>query len=252
MKFIYFNILLLITITLNSCDYLAYLKQESEVIITEVNVDDYSQIIIKAPYKIVFIDTADTNTITIEGMEHLLADIDISAEDNILTLDHEKRDYIQKKKRPTIYISANSFSKMTVNNIVTFSCETPITTSSVSFVVNGRGSYSEGTLSFYGNKLDFRCYSANQVGDYYFDGECENLYFNLEGCVNFYGEDLHVNNATIDHRSIGNCYITANQKLNIRIYTKGNTYYYGDPEITTSKITGTTLDPSGNVYCLNE
>ncbi len=249
---ILFFIFPLLSIGLSGCEYLDYLKEESEVVVEQLTVGDYNQIIVGAPYQIVFVDSEDTNTITIEGQQHLVNDVDISVSDHVLKLGHYKSKYIQKKKRPTLYLNANNFYQITVNNITSLQCEAPLTNKSVRVIVNGRGCYSDGYIKVECTSFDFRCYSSNQVGNYYFEGNCEQLSFNLEGSVNFYGEDLIANSATITHRSIGDCYITANQKLNINIYTNGDTYYYGNPELTTTRVAGTTFNPSGNVYAQNE
>ncbi|MEI6576457.1 MAG: DUF2807 domain-containing protein [Bacteroidota bacterium] len=80
--------------------------------------------------------------------------------------------------------------------------------------------------------------TRNGVSDVNVKGHTQNLYIYSDAvspidCVQFYSE-----NTKVVSKGTNNCSVVAMKKLDVNISSKGNVYYYGDPDTILSTITG--------------
>ncbi|WP_282036511.1 GIN domain-containing protein [Saccharicrinis aurantiacus] len=214
-----------------------------------MKVGEFNKLIIECPYLIELTNTADSS-IKIEGQTHLIEDFKYKIQDKVLTLDHDKANYIQHKNRPTIYIPASKLNFIEVNSIVSIFSRDTIIVNDLDITFNGRGSQSNSDILINANKLKLKLYGSEHIGNHQLKGRLSELSIVCEGATNILANELEAAVVGIIHRSYGDCNVNAMERLNVTIYSTGNTYYYGNPEINKTSVKTSALKASGKVYSL--
>jgi len=246
----YFISLFLIT-SLWSCSYIDNLTATGDIISEERSVAEFTQIVADAPCNI-FLQNSQTNDIIVEGYDYLLKDLSLDSKDGILTISHPMKDYLQRSKLPTLYINAELLQRMTANTPIQLESQDAIHCDNFAIVVNGGAKFTEMDLNINCQNLSLNVYGNNNIGNNKLSGQVQSAIFTIEGSVNIDALDLKSNHVTVTHKSIGDCYTSPTEKLQVTTYSTGNTLYKGNPQVEHSRIKVPYLTSSGEVIKLDK
>lgn len=101
------------------------------------------------------------------------------------------------------------------------------------FITNGSAVINS---SFNVNTFEGR---INGSGDATYAGTAKDASFYITGTGNIYATTLVTEKSAITISGVGDVRVTVSQELNVTITGAGNVYYYGDPGIINTNITGT-------------
>lgn len=233
-----------------SCTYLDNLSRESVVITKQIEVGEINKLIVDCPY-LIELTNATSSSIKLEGQEHLIADVNYQMQDKVLTLKHDKSDYIQHHNRPIIYIPTTKLNSIVINSIVNVYSKDTIIIDHLSIKVNGRGSQSNSDILMISNNVKLGLYGSEHIGNHQLKGQSKNLSIVSEGATNILAGELEVKTADVIHKSFGACTVNATEQLNVTIYSTGDTFYYGKPKVNSKVVETPSLKASGKVYSMN-
>lgn len=231
------------------CDYLDNLTTSSERVTKEFYNDAVQEIIVNTPINLTL--SHQTKVISASGQKHLINDLILDYSDRVLTIDHPKRDYLQKSKLIEITINADMLSRITVNKVMNLKSEELISSENLNIVVNGTAKFTEFDIQLKNINTALFVYGYNNSGNYRLSGTCDNFQTNVEGSVNINASDLTSVNVKVKHKSIGMCKVHSQKKLDVETYSSGNTYYLGEPSsISHQQIQISRVKPSGQLIKL--
>ena len=246
----YFIPLLLIT-SLMGCSYIDNLTATGDIISKEISVPEFKQIVAEAPCNI-FLQNGQSNTIRVEGYDYLLEDLKLESQDGILTITHPKKDYLQRSKLPTLYISAALLQGITANTPILLESSDTIKSNNFMLVVNGGAKFTEMDLIIKCQNLTLNVFGNNNIGNNKLSGQVKSANFSMEGSVNLDALDLSCEQVSVTHKSIGNCYTSPIETLKVSTYSTGNTFYKGEPQVEHIRIEVPYLTSSGEVIKMDK
>jgi hypothetical protein len=234
---------------LGGCDYIFSINKTGEVEEKVIPVEPFSEIVVSSPYHLVFVnDTADE--IIAEGFDFLMDDIEVVQRGSQLEIKHAMGAYIQKKQLVTLYLSAKNLRSIIFNAASCMSNTDTLKTDQLSVVINGRGTYTELDVLMNCNTFSLTGFGEVNTGRHRLAGKCQNASFFIEGCVGVDAKDLKCSSVKVVHRSIADCRITASQLLSVSVYSTGNTYYWGNPQLNIENVESVLFVSSGKVVRL--
>lgn len=241
---------ILLVLLVASCDYIDNLTTSSEIITQSVEIETVEKIIINTPCKLILSNSEETD-LTITGQEHLLNDLTVDYQNNSLSIDHRKSDYLQKSKLIELYITANALKNITINKVMTLTSDEAITSRDLNIIVNGTAKFTEVDLSINNSSTILNIYGFNNSGNYIIEGSTNQFLTNIEGSVNVYADQFISNKVKVRHKSIGECNVYAHESLDVETYSSGNTYYDGEPNsISHEQIQISKVKPTGKLIKL--
>ncbi len=226
-------IILLSALTFISCDYLQNIDADSNIISKKLSLGKITTITADAPCEITLLDNS-TDTIYINGYEHLIDGLSLNVTNNTLVISHTDKYLIQKSKLIKIELSASHLESITANMPIELFTPKPITCNALNIIINGTATFSETDISINCQALYFYVYGNNNLGNFFVDGKTETSHFNLEGAVNITANHLESKSVVVVQKSIGNCWVNALETLTVNTYSTGNTLYTGNPQINQS------------------
>ncbi len=137
-------------------------------------------------------------------------------------------------KNINVYVSVKRLDSLKYKSSGNVSCTNTIKNDSISIDVWGGA----GTIEL---DLDMRIARLNihyGTVDMIFHGSSSVTYIYAASYGPFHCEDLYSGNVYINNRGTNDCYVRAKKVLEATIENIGNIYYYGNPEVVSSNITG--------------
>jgi len=205
-------------------------------VITETRTpSDYTRIELNDNINLVI--TQDSiNKISVEGGEKLLPNIQTEFVDNKLIIkNNNKCNWVRSyKNKFTVYVSAKSLKRIEYfgsGNITS-------TNTLVADTLEINCLESSGKIDIMANTQNNFLRIHTGSTDMYVSGNTnENFLYNTSnGFAHL--ENLHTNINTIVSSTTGDCYVNADQKLDVTIKYIGNVYYYGNPSTINTNISG--------------
>ncbi len=249
----YLKLNILLLFILPSCSYIESLSpKEGEIIQDEIQVSDFSEIVVDASYHIVFCNN-ESSSIKVEGYDYLIKDMNCYKEGNTLYLNHNKRPLLGKNHLITVQISSTNLNQITINEPSQLSTVGCYNAERLNIVTNGSGAFTEALLDINVNKLNLTCYGLTNIGKYILKGEADNCSYRIEGGVVVDAIHLKSKNTNLNHRSMADISVNASQSLNIKMYSQGNACYCGMPaELNIDYINHPYFDGSGKAIPVEE
>jgi hypothetical protein len=201
---------------------------------------------VNSPYHLVFVNDT-VNEIIAKGYDFLMDDIEVVQTSTRLELKHAMGAYIQKKQLVTLLLSAKNLRSITFNAASCMSNADTLKTDHLSVVINGRGTYTELDVLMDCEDFSLTGYGEVNTGRHRLAGKCQNASFFIEGCVGVDAKDLNCSAVKVVHRSIADCRVTASQRLSVSVYSTGNTYYWGNPQINIENVESALFVSTGKV-----
>lgn len=228
-----------------SCEYIDSLTQDGTHITTHQDVGDIKHIVVNSPIRIV-LHNDQSHIVDISGYDNLINALKIAYRNDSLIIDHNKKDYLRKSQLIELRVSANHLQRVTAEMPIELTSNTEINFNNFSIVINGGAKFSEVNLNVNANSINLNVY-GNNIGNFLLSGTSQSSSFVLEGSVNINALDLVCEQSRITHKSIGDCKITAESKLNVKSYASGNTYYCGNAKVDHERLHVPYLQSTGNV-----
>lgn len=176
------------------------------------------------------------NKISVEGGEKLLPNLQTEFADNRLIIkNNNKCNWVRSyKNKFNVYVSAKSLKRIEYfgsGNITSTNTLVPDTleincwnaSGKINIIANTHNNY----LKIHTGSTDL--YVSGNTNDNF-------LYNTSNGFAHI--ENLHTNNNIVVSNSTGDCYVNADQTLDVTIKYIGNVYYYGNPSTIKTNITG--------------
>ena len=154
----------------------------------------------------------------------------MNIENNVLTIDSKSFLYERKDQVLNIQLPITSLNKITLNKPTILTSKEVLILDKFSMIINGPGTYSESNLQLNCNSIYIGAHGKNS-GDHVLKGTTDDLTLRLEGLAWTDASQLISSKATVIQRSMKSSYVHANEKLAIRMYSEGNVYYTGQPEL---------------------
>nr|WP_319401206.1 DUF2807 domain-containing protein [uncultured Carboxylicivirga sp.] len=239
-------IYILMSFLISSCEYIDNLTTTSPIITQTYQVYNINTFTVECACKIKLLNS-ESAEILITGQEHLVNDLIIESTNNNLTIDHKKRDYLQKSKLIEIQIPAAKIQNITVNSVMTLVNEEALT-NNLNIVVNGTAKFTEMDLNLNNSSTSLSVFGFNNSGNYSIYGHTNSFKANIEGTVNLYTDDFISEKVNLNHKSIGRCNVNVLDELYVNTYSSGNTYYHGEPDnISFQQIQLSNIEPTGKL-----
>jgi len=239
----------LISILFASCDYVENLTAESEIELREINSGTIKHIIVNSPCKLELLPESSVSSgkITIEGYSHLLDELQLKFINDSIVINHKKREYLQKSNLIKISIPANDLKRIVTFAVCELESPDYITPNDLLININGDGKFTNANLKIKSPSFRLYVWGTRNIGNYHVEGSATNASFLLEGCVSIDAIDFVADNISVNQKSIKDCYVCPKQKLTVKTYSSGNTYYSGSPEVTDEHVIIPYFSSTGNV-----
>jgi hypothetical protein len=245
----YIALYLLVSLTFQACEYITFVNKESEVIKIQKEVGTVKHIKINASCRLILSMQGKTS-ISIEGQKHLLDNFEINYLDGILNIDH-KTNTLQKKKLVEICVSTKDLQRITCNKACEITNLEPLNLKQLTMVMNGSSEFTESNLDIVCQNLSIYCYGNTNIGQHYFKGEVNQLQMKLEGRIKIDALDLLSHKVSFTNKSGYDVYLHVNDHLAVDTYSKGDTYYKGNPEVNHQRYHVPYLNSTGEVIPYN-
>ncbi len=211
------------------CDYVKILHEENEIITVDEWLRDFNEIVVEAPIELELVQSNEEIAV-ISGPDYKLSNLSMTIEDNILTIDTKSFVYERKDQVLKIKLPIENLKKITLNMPTILSSKEVLHLDQFSLVVNGPGTYSESNLHLNSKSIYVGAYGKNS-GHHILKGSTNELTLRLEGLAWTDADHLISSKVTVIQRSLKSSYVHATEQLVVRMYSEGNVYYKGNPEL---------------------
>ncbi|MCA1744987.1 MAG: DUF2807 domain-containing protein [Bacteroidales bacterium] len=138
-----------------------------------------------------------------------------------------------------IRITANAPCQITTNNDT-------LIFNQLTLVVNGKGIYTTSDMILKGKSLSISVYGGINKSKHTLAGLVENASYHIQGGTDIDALELSTRSATVIHKSYGDCYLNASNHLQVTIFSTGNVFYTGQPNLTFEQRQNTVMTATGN------
>lgn len=251
MKIIFYTMAtaILLSIILSSCEYINSLNKTTENSIVEFQADTIKQVFIDASCRLVLSEQTGSSVI-LSGQQHLVKNFELNYEDESLNISH-KTNTLQKTKLVEITIPADFIEKITTNSPCEIVTRENIGIQTLILIMNGSSQYTESDLNLTSKKLEIFCYGNSNIGQHHLEGQTDELKLHLEGRIKIDALALSARSVNLTNKSSYDTYVFVNSLLRADIYSSGNIYYSGNPEVIFKRYHVPYLNSTGEIIQLN-
>ena len=239
--FILFSIILL-----GSCTYIMDLKRSGDEKIVEYSWNGATSIEILAPCRLILVNN-ETQFIKIEGMDYIVDGYELLQTDDELVIDHKEINWLQEDKIANITLGAPTFRSVIFNSPGKITTLDTLKIGHFQLVINGKGIYTTSDMRLKGGSLSLSVYGGINKSSHHLSGEVKSVQYTMEGGTDINALKLKTEVATIVQKSYGNIFLYVRNKLIGKIYSTGNIYYTGEPQMEVEIIENAVMQASGKV-----
>ena len=233
---------------LYSCDYVSNLKRTGDIITKEFEWNGASDIEIFAPVRVIPV-TSEECKIVITGMDFIVNDYELIQSEEKFIVEHKNINHIQESKIADLYLYAPKFNSFTANSPCKLYSVDTLYFDNLKIVINGRGVNTSGNLLLKGKNLNFYAFGSNKC-KIKFSGEINSTLYYIQGATIIDALELSTKKTQIKHKSYADSYIFATELLDVNIFSSGNVYYKGNPELKVEVTENNLLNSTGKVIRL--
>lgn len=243
MKQIFFGIL--VSGMLAGCSYITDLKRVGDDITMDIDWLGAGEIEIEAPVRLILVNS-ETPALQLSGMDFIVEGYDLIQEENKLTIRHQNIDWLQDSKIADLYVYGDVFNRITANAPcqITTNNDTLII-NQLTLVVNGKGIYTTSDLTLKGHSLSISVYGGINKSKHTLSGQVEKALYHIQGGTDIEAAELSTSTTTVMHKSYGDCYLNVTAQLQVTIFSTGNVFYTGSPELTFEQRQNTVMTATG-------
>ena len=239
------SILILLLAVLCSCDALNPFEEEGEYIEKRIDLPSISGIQNNNIFKIILVED-DDEYVLLKGGENIISKVSIQINEQNVIIDHSHKNIFTNYDQIIAELHLKEFKKIATEAPSNYSTQGTISGDLLDIDVASASELVEMNLSLNYNSLDFHTYGS-VAGGYEFKGVCTEAKYVLNGIINIKASQLQTSNTNLAQNGIGEAHIWVENKLNATIYTSGNIYYKGNPEITIKRVQVNNQSPTAKV-----
>ncbi len=224
------------------------LKRTEESTIISIPLENISdvEVDVSAPCHLVLVNS-DVSGIEVNGMDFIARDYYFEFSNEKIKINHKRKQRLQQEKVADIIIYSPSFKTITANSACHISGRDTVNIDKLTIVVNGRGIYTTSDLIFKGDHFRLNVYGGINKSRHIISGKLSSAYYFIEGVTDIEAKELTTKRTTVIHRSFGDCIVSDCDFLTVNIYSTGNVYYTGNPEINFSQNKNTMMNATGKL-----
>ncbi len=221
MKFILYIALLVGFLGINSC------KKSMDPTIIEKSLEEFDTVTFNSSFE-VFLIQGTENSIKIEGAERIIDKVELSVENNSLTIKNKyKNSWLHpSKNKVKVYLTVNQLSRINANETCNIQTVNTLIGTEIGLVFTGK--LNEATLDLSCNTFyywnNFPC-----SGKVTLSGNTNELKIWNVALMAIDAQNLISNYVLVDNASKGDCKFTCLQTLDYAISGEGNIYVKGNP-----------------------
>lgn len=240
------TILFLLPTILSACAYVTDMKRTGDIKSVQIPYNGAPTIEVWAPCQLI-LTNSDTPFIEVEGMDFIVDSYQFFETADQLKIEHKNTNWLQEKKIANITIGAPDFKKATFNSPGKITNKDSLLINHLLIVVNGKGIYTTSNMKLKGNKLSLNVFGGINKSTHHLAGKIKEAQYIMEGGTDIFALDLQTETSNIIQKSYGNIFLNAQNQLNGNIYSTGNIYYMGEPQIEVATIKSTIMKASGKL-----
>lgn len=236
---------ILATGMLAGCSYITDLKRVGDETTLDIGWSGAGEIEIEAPVRLILVNS-EAPALQLTGMDFIVEGYNLIQEENKLIIRHQNIDWLQDSKIANLYVYSADFNRITANAPcqITTNNDT-LMISQLTLVVNGKGIYTTSDMILKGKGLSISVYGGINKSKHTLAGLVENTTYHIQGGTDIDALALSTRSATVIHKSYGDCYLNATDHLIVTIFSTGNVFYTGKPELTFEQRQNTVMTATG-------
>lgn len=238
-------IFILLISTLCSCDSLNPFEEEGEYIEKRIDLPGVSGIQNNNIFKIILVED-DDEFVLLKGGENIISKASVEINEQNVTIDHSHKNNFTNYDLIVAEFHLKEFKKITTEAPVDLSTQGTISGNLLDIDIASVSELVEMKLDLEYNTLDFHSYGSSS-GGYEFSGTCAEVKYVLNGIINIKASQLQTTNTNLAQNGIGEAHIWVDSKLATTIYSSGDIYYKGNPEITINRVQVNNQSPTAKV-----
>jgi hypothetical protein len=230
---------------LTECSYVTDLKRIGEETTVDISWSGANEIEVWAPVRLVLVNS-ESPALQLTGMDFIVEGYDLIQEENKLSIKHQNINWLQDGKIADLYIYSSNFDRITANAPcqITTNRDT-LLINHLSLVVNGKGIYTTSDMILKGQDLAISVYGGINKSKHTLAGKVGNATYHIQGGTDIDALELATQSTTVVHKSYGDCYINAGKSLQVTIFSTGNVFYTGSPQLTFEQRQNTIMTATG-------
>ena len=221
---------------------------DDELISKRIEMSDVTKIQVKSIFHIELIQD-DGEYILATASQNQLDKLSIHTENNSVFLKHNYNNFITKNTPIKVEVHLKDITNILVESPANIINKNVITTNKLDILVTEKSELVEMDLNLKCETLSFHV-KGSVSGKYQFKGECPHANYTLNGTTNIMALDFKNQNITIAQNSIGEAHIFAEKKITATIYSSGDIYYKGNPDITIKRVQINNQSPTAQLIPL--
>jgi hypothetical protein len=226
-----FHIVLLVLLALSSCKKGVW--SDAGPIKTEDRpAQAFSQILLYDNVRLVLTQSS-TERVRVEAPESILPDIATEMDGHSLTIRNRNRSIVNAPNEAlTVYVDVRYLQRLDYLGAADVTCTN--TLQSPYFTV--MASEGSGNVHLKVNSVITDAFLYSDMADFRFEGRSDSsyTYCNALGTIDY--RNFEIRRLQIDYSSIRDAHVWVTEKLNGRIFYKGNVYYRGTPAIRKEEV----------------
>jgi len=227
-------LVIFISFVISSCSKILSKEDDNIRINKKIEISNITKIHAESLFHIELIQD-NQEYILATGNQDQLDKLIIHTEGSTSFLSHDYKSLVQNNEPIHLEIHIKDITYIQINAPVNILGSELISTDKLSILVEGESELVEMGLNLNCQELSFHV-KGNVSAKYQFRGECPKAKYVLNGTSNLIASDFKNQNIHITQNGIGEAFLYAEEKITANIYSSGNMYYKGNPEITIKRV----------------
>ncbi|MGZ2368630.1 GIN domain-containing protein [Ancylomarina sp. YFZ004] len=240
--------LAIISFLFNSCSEFIFWEGEDDRINKTIEITNVNKIHIESVFHIELVQDTEEYIIA-TGSEKQLNKLEIHSKGDTSFFKHQYTNLVKNYTPIKLEVHLKKINSINVSSPSNIISKTSLT-NNLNILVLEDAELVEMNLNLNCQKLSFHV-KGPVSGRYQFKGECPDASYVLNGTTNIEAIDFKNQYINIAQNGIGEAHIYAEQKITANIYSFGNIYYKGNPEIIIKRIQINNQSPTAKLIPVN-
>ena len=239
------HLLLVLLFILCSCDAINPFEKDGEYIEERTELVGVTSIQNNNIFKIILVED-DDEYVLLKGGKNIISKVEIEVNDEKVIIDHSHKNNFTNYDQIIAEFHLKEFKKITTEAPSNYSTQGTISGDLLHIDVASDCELVEMKFDLDYNMLDFHTYGS-VAGGFEFIGASTEAKYVLNGIINIKASALQTTNTNLAQNGIGEAHIWVDNKLSTTIYSSGDIYYKGNPEITINRVQVNNQSPTAKV-----
>ncbi len=224
-----FLLYLVLLLLMTGCDYIMLLADEGTIIEEKRTLDKFNELFVDVSVKLVLYNDT-SNTAFLSGPDFNVKNLQLIQDGKKLFIKNGGFKYVKKDQAVKVMLPVHSSLAITINSPAVILSEDTLYLDIFKMIVNGRGTYTESDIKVVANTILINAYGDN-IGKHVLSGRCQKLSSVMEGIVWLDATSIDAKDVSVLQSSMNSVYVSAINRLDVKICSSGNIYYKGNPVI---------------------